>query len=211
MQCKQCGSEFTSTRADAAYCSSACRQSAYRSRTTTTRNVTDGPSMANAIAKAGEEALAIIPKKYHGALMALQDAINRYGNEWLESQVSAATEAQRAALDDEWARLDKLREQLTALELDLKAKVMKYDGREVAPAVVMRLMREDDVKIIRGLLHPDRQPDDDRRAKANKVFPKWRAVEESLTAWVKQTTIPTLEKAGWTKTVAERRAKRAKA
>lgn len=217
MECKQCGKDFTPARSDAAYCSRACRQSAYRHRSSVTvsRHVTptDGPdaaALAAVIGAAAETAFAAIPKKYHVPLHDLLNAANQHGHQWLMSQAASATEDRRVALDDEWLKIEKAHAELDALARKNRELAYRYEGKELLPHEMARHLKEEDVKIIRGFLHPDKQTDEGMKARATKVFPKWKEIEDALTGWAKQSPIPVLERYGWTKTVAERRAKRTK-
>lgn len=217
MECKQCGKDFTPARSDAAYCSRACRQSAYRHRSSVTvsRHVTptDGPDaaeLAAVIGAAADAAFAAIPKKYHDSLHNLLSAVNQHGHQWLMSQAASATEDLRAALDDEWAKVEKAHADIDALGVRYRELVYKMEGKEFLPHELARHLREGDVKTIRGFLHPDKQTDEGMRARATKVFPKWKEIENVLTQWAKQSPMPVLERYGWTKTVADRRAKRTK-
>lgn len=56
--CADCGDTFTPARADAAYCSSACRQRAYRNRNAPSRNGSPGKASRNATTRNGSPSTA---------------------------------------------------------------------------------------------------------------------------------------------------------
>lgn len=220
MQCKKCGVEFTPARSDAVYCSQACRQSAYRERSSepVTRQVTDRAIQSdyNPVAPlntAFQRAMDAIPKKHHAELGFLAQTAAIVVEQWVKAELEVdSTHAEyREKLDDEWEKIEKARAELVRREADFNKAVMKYEGVEIGGGQVMHLWREGDLRAMRSFLHEDKHQDPDMKDKARALFSKWRALEDKVMAWSKKCTIPELESYGWTKTVAERRAKKAKA
>ncbi len=153
-----------------------------------------------------------IPKKYHGSIAYLGAAIEVGMEQWVKAEMEseAAHADYRAALDDEWAKIEKAREALLKLEEQYLKALLKFEGVEFGEGEVLHLWREDDMKAMRSFLHEDKHQDPRMKQRAQRLFPKWHVLEEKVLNRVKKSSIPVLESYGWSKTVEERRAKRAK-
>jgi len=173
--CADCGASFTPARADAAYCSSACRQRSYRKRNAGPVTGKRPNTIRNASPVTAAEA-TIDWNTLPGTAKDKAEVMRRQIRRELEKELSAMAKEYRAKCDENVAEYKrKLKAELNAqAEKSRASRDAEYDRyRKAVEAYRAKgLISPQDYKLIHRCLHPDSRESasDESLAKAFRIF-----------------------------------------